>query len=655
MEDKVSTKKYRKKKGRSVVETEVGGKNTAKVADANEHENILIEQRKSGNEVTRDVDRKKSPGDRLNEKNAATNTKEESDLGFAGDDVKGENTIKGDNGGKVRGRDVAKETKGKKSMSKSSKVMGNVMVRKGENSGEGDVPEVENVETGRTLPRRHKRGADAEIALTFLLSSEKGTSRLRPRKDIPSFRKVVLSENDYDRIVGKRVKIFWSGSRKWFVGRIKSFDTEKKLHKIFYDDGDKEELDLKKEKFELEVLPSEAFPIYSKMELNPEKKEIGLDGGRITEVTTKRGPKVDDAKPVKHAQKKQKTVSKPEKWHLELQSGEGTEADKVENLITDMEVDSLTKKVEENEIPGEINNLEKDVGISSCEDNDGAKLPKRLVNMKKKMASKSAKSKGSKAKGRKATGKEVGKLETNMTIPEEEDEKSVRGEINAENPGENDSQKNHNEAVSTSEVPSEIVSETSDEAKPSNPRISPEEKGSNGDEVSGDIVREDLLKVGDTEPLKKQANTKKKLGAKAAKRGGLGRKNTDNKKLIDLVDMDPNVLPEKAEDKAVSGKINVEGEGTEVVNFGKGCHDLSQRASQKASKISDELPSAKGEMLAVGKNPEIMKQKIENGEVRDKEESKEKNTLAELELNAQATHLPEIVVRKGRAKIKKKK
>ncbi|KAI3962183.1 hypothetical protein MKW98_005814 [Papaver atlanticum] len=92
------------------------------------------------------------------------------------------------------------------------------------------------------------------------------------RKEVPSFRKVELDESDFDRIVGKRIKVYWEGSRRWFTGRIESFDNEKKLHWIFYDDGDVDELNLLIERFELEVVPIEGFTLCSSLKKKSTKR-----------------------------------------------------------------------------------------------------------------------------------------------------------------------------------------------------------------------------------------------------------------------------------------------------------------------------------------------------------------------------------------------
>ncbi|XP_010257199.1 PREDICTED: uncharacterized protein LOC104597399 [Nelumbo nucifera] len=687
-----------KRKGRSVVKKGAGGKSTTEDAEAKAQEKILIEHEKSGDKVAEDLDRNNSESDRSKGSNASVNTKEENDLGVGGDnlkgknapggdngckmkgegvvkeansesdkpkgrnaslnakeendsgvgggDMKGKNAPGGDNGGKMTSKGVVKEAKRNKSMTGKSSLVDNSKVGKSESSVREYVPKVENVEVAKTPTRRSKRGADAEIASSFLLSLEKGTSRLRPRKDVPSFQKVVLSESDFDRIVGKRVKIFWSGSRRWFIGRIKSFDNGNKLHKIFYDDGDKEELDLKKERFELEVSPSEAFTLLSKTELN-EKKGMGSYGDGVRIKTKKGGLKVSDtAEPIKHAQKKQKMESKYEKRSSNLPSGKGTEDLKMDDPIKDMELDAHAKSISGQSryqvigLPGEINNPEKEKGISNSKDNDGAEPVKRCTGTKRKVASKTAKSRHPRATATKDTGKDVDKPDTSMDvdIPQEVEKKSVHGETNVEKPEEDKCPKNPDEVVFNSEVPSEKANGISDEVKASKPESNFDEKDSNVGKVSGNIVKADLLKVGETEPLKKLANVKKKLAVKEAKDGvsksSGGNNNDDVKSKTTVLDMEVDVLAGKAREKVVSGEINVE---------------------DKADEASNEAPSTKN--LTEEKNLEILeKQKIQKIEAAgNRAESGEKNALEEMKVNTQYVHQPENPVRKTRTKVRAKK
>ncbi|KAI4380990.1 hypothetical protein MLD38_007110 [Melastoma candidum] len=52
-------------------------------------------------------------------------------------------------------------------------------------------------------------------------------------------------------LVGSKIRVWWPRDRQFYTGVVDSFDPEKKKHKVVYSDGDKEILNLQKEKWEL--------------------------------------------------------------------------------------------------------------------------------------------------------------------------------------------------------------------------------------------------------------------------------------------------------------------------------------------------------------------------------------------------------------------
>ncbi|GFY96229.1 elongation factor family protein [Actinidia rufa] len=125
------------------------------------------------------------------------------------------------------------------------------------------VVEEGNVEESKILGKR-RRNADKEIAESRKSFGENDSYNLRARKAIPSFQRVRLSENGFSWVVGKRVKVFKSRSKKWFTGEVKSYDDKNKLHEVLYVNGELEELDLKTQRFNVEVMPGEASTLSSK-------------------------------------------------------------------------------------------------------------------------------------------------------------------------------------------------------------------------------------------------------------------------------------------------------------------------------------------------------------------------------------------------------
>ena len=88
---------------------------------------------------------------------------------------------------------------------------------------------------------------------------ERRSSRLQQRKDVPTFslregkswlRMIVKG------LVGRESRFIGQGIKEKemvFVGLVKAFDHDKRCHKIHHVDGEKEDLDLRQERFELEV------------------------------------------------------------------------------------------------------------------------------------------------------------------------------------------------------------------------------------------------------------------------------------------------------------------------------------------------------------------------------------------------------------------
>ncbi|PWA49143.1 phospholipase-like protein [Artemisia annua] len=73
------------------------------------------------------------------------------------------------------------------------------------------------------------------------------------KRNVEQIQPAELGEN----LVGSRIKVWWPEDNAYYEGIVKSFQSRKKKHKVWYDDGDKELLDLKAEQWELveEVSP----------------------------------------------------------------------------------------------------------------------------------------------------------------------------------------------------------------------------------------------------------------------------------------------------------------------------------------------------------------------------------------------------------------
>ncbi|XP_028799119.1 uncharacterized protein LOC114754513 isoform X2 [Neltuma alba] len=98
----------------------------------------------------------------------------------------------------------------------------------------------------------------------------------------------------YDgNLVGSRVKVWWPDDREYYNGTVESFDSAKKKHKVAYDDGDIEILNLRKEKWELlQEGDDHAGPdVSADMPSNKKRKRSAGQStkGRITDSLAKSG------------------------------------------------------------------------------------------------------------------------------------------------------------------------------------------------------------------------------------------------------------------------------------------------------------------------------------------------------------------------------
>ncbi|CAN6166912.1 unnamed protein product [Urochloa humidicola] len=53
-----------------------------------------------------------------------------------------------------------------------------------------------------------------------------------------------------EEVVGRRLRVFWPLDDAWYEGRVEAYDASSRRHRVKYDDGDEEQVDLVKERFE---------------------------------------------------------------------------------------------------------------------------------------------------------------------------------------------------------------------------------------------------------------------------------------------------------------------------------------------------------------------------------------------------------------------
>ncbi|KHN29621.1 nucleolar protein dao-5-like isoform X1 [Glycine soja] len=94
-------------------------------------------------------------------------------------------------------------------------------------------------------------------------STKDGKSEETPKTNVKR-KRTPGKENDSDvkeygeNLVGLRVKVWWPKDHEFYIGVIDSFDSAKKKHKVLYDDGDEETLNLVKEKWKVIEADSDA-------------------------------------------------------------------------------------------------------------------------------------------------------------------------------------------------------------------------------------------------------------------------------------------------------------------------------------------------------------------------------------------------------------
>ncbi|KAL3843993.1 hypothetical protein ACJIZ3_001396 [Penstemon smallii] len=83
-------------------------------------------------------------------------------------------------------------------------------------------------------------------------SSKEETPRMSTkRKRTPAKYKASKSTDYGEKLVGSKVRVWWPDDQAFYEGVIASFNSMRKRHKVFYNDGDVEELNLRKELWEL--------------------------------------------------------------------------------------------------------------------------------------------------------------------------------------------------------------------------------------------------------------------------------------------------------------------------------------------------------------------------------------------------------------------
>ncbi|MED6216964.1 hypothetical protein PIB30_013179 [Stylosanthes scabra] len=77
------------------------------------------------------------------------------------------------------------------------------------------------------------------------------TPKLSAKRKRTPGKEIEYNNKDGEALVGTRVKVWWPEDEMYYEGVVDSFDRSKKKHKVSYDDGDTEILNLKRERWEI--------------------------------------------------------------------------------------------------------------------------------------------------------------------------------------------------------------------------------------------------------------------------------------------------------------------------------------------------------------------------------------------------------------------
>ncbi|KAG2256974.1 hypothetical protein Bca52824_076268 [Brassica carinata] len=131
------------------------------------------------------------------------------------------------------------------------------------------------------------------------------TLKSHPKRKRTAREEVESNKSEHgEELVGKRVNIWWPLDKKFYDGVIKSYSSLNKTHQVLYSDGESEELNLKKERWEI---------------ISEEKEETDLP----------------DSTPLSDIMRRNKAKKrKTESMHVELKSSSEVRSSKKKDLVT---------------------------------------------------------------------------------------------------------------------------------------------------------------------------------------------------------------------------------------------------------------------------------------------------------------------------------
>ncbi|XP_042038996.1 nucleolar protein dao-5-like [Salvia splendens] len=109
------------------------------------------------------------------------------------------------------------------------------------------------------------------------------------RKNTPGKEKASDLEHG-ENLVGSKVKVFWPKDKEYYEGVIASFDSAKKKHRVLYNDGDEEILNLKKEQWDFldDVVSNGGLDVEHSSHDTSSDVQVKRKGNMSSETTSKR-------------------------------------------------------------------------------------------------------------------------------------------------------------------------------------------------------------------------------------------------------------------------------------------------------------------------------------------------------------------------------
>ncbi|AQK83830.1 binding [Zea mays] len=125
-----------------------------------------------------------------------------------------------------------------------------------------------------------KKSADADSTKrTVEPRSLNGSLKRQKSKPISGLLKCSTQDSSSTDLVGHRIKVWWPLDKRFYEGAVQSYDSSKKKHRVLYDDGDVEVLNLAKEKWIL--IESNDSSVKKQ-----KKDHLGTNPGRALEITS---------------------------------------------------------------------------------------------------------------------------------------------------------------------------------------------------------------------------------------------------------------------------------------------------------------------------------------------------------------------------------